>query len=62
MFKCHYSTLWSMKNVAVMTVDGAFALFLRPHPLVEFAIHGKKILMPGDQSGLEGGWGRWEHR
>ena len=51
MLKCHYSTLWSMKNVAVMTVDGAFALFLRPHPLVEFAIHGKKILMPGVSPG-----------
>ena len=32
MLKCHYSTVWSMKNVAVLTVDGAFALFLRPHP------------------------------
>ena len=32
MLKCHYSTVWSMKNVAVLTVDRAFALFLRPHP------------------------------
>ena len=24
--------VWSMKNVAVLTVDGAFVLFLRPHP------------------------------
>ena len=31
MLKCHYSTVWSMKNVAVLTVDRAFALFLRPH-------------------------------
>ena len=41
-----------MKNVAVLTEDGAFALFFRPHPLgiwqlkspqpLEFAIQGKK--------------------
>ena len=24
--------MWSMKNVAVLTEDGAFALFFRPHP------------------------------
>ena len=30
-----------MKNVAVLTEDGAFALFFRPHPH-EFAIQGKK--------------------
>ena len=30
-----------MKNVAVLTEDGAFALFLRPHPR-EFAVQGKK--------------------
>ena len=30
--KRHYSTLQSMKNVAVLTEDGAFALFFRPHP------------------------------
>ena len=29
--KWHYSTVRSMKNVAVLTEDGAFALFLRPH-------------------------------
>ena len=39
--KWHYSTLRSMKNVAVLTEDGAFALFFRPHPR-EFAIQGKK--------------------
>ena len=32
MLKCHYSTVWSMKTVAVLTADRAFALFLRPHP------------------------------
>ena len=30
--KRHYSTMRSMKNVAVCTEDGAFALFFRPHP------------------------------
>ena len=30
--KRHYSTVKSMKNVAVLTKDGAFALFFRPHP------------------------------
>ena len=29
--KRHYSTVRSMKNVAVLTEDGAFALFFRPH-------------------------------
>ena len=32
MLKWHYSTVRSMKNVAVLTADGAFALFFRPHP------------------------------
>ena len=30
--KGRYSTLRLMKNVAVLTEDGAFALFFRPHP------------------------------
>ena len=30
--KWHYSTVQSMKNVGVLTEDGAFALFFRPHP------------------------------
>ena len=30
--KWHYSTVRSMKTVAVWTEEGAFALFLRPHP------------------------------
>ena len=48
--KWHYSTVQSMKNV--LTEDGAFALFFRPHPggfdssrvptPREFAIQGKK--------------------
>ena len=32
MLKWHYSTVRSMKNVAVSTEDEAFALFFRPHP------------------------------
>ena len=50
--KQHYSTVRSMKKVAVLTENGAFALFFRyhlggfdclksPHPQ-EFAIQGKK--------------------
>ena len=39
--KWHYSTVRSIKNVAVLTEDGAFALFIRPHPR-EFAIQDKK--------------------
>ena len=30
--KWHYLTVRSMKNVAVLTEDGAFALFFHPHP------------------------------
>ena len=30
--KRHNSTVQSMKNVAVLTEDGAFSLFFRPHP------------------------------
>ena len=30
--KWHYLTVRSMKNVAVLTEDGEFALFFRPHP------------------------------
>ena len=30
--KRHYLTVRSMKNVAVLTEDGAFALFFHPHP------------------------------
>ena len=57
--KRHYSTVRSMKNVAVLTEDGAFALFFRPHPR-EFAIQGKKkkMLMSGGQPTGGGGFGR----
>ena len=30
--KWHYSTVLSMKKVAALTKEGAFALFFRPHP------------------------------
>ena len=63
--KWHYLTVRSMKNVAVLTEDGAFSLFFwspprviwqlkSPHPR-EFAFQGKKMLMPGGQP--EGGGG-----
>ena len=60
-----------MKNVAVLTEDGAFALFFRPLP-VEFDTSrvstpgnlpskAKKMLMPGGQPGKGGGgWAKVE--
>ena len=64
--KWHYLTVRSMKNVAVLTEDGAFAVFFRPHPggfdSSRVPSHGnlpskaKKMLMTGGQSG-GGGWG-----
>ena len=66
--KWHYLTAWSMKNVAALTEDGAFALFFRPltpgiwqlrspHPR-EFAIQGKKkkMLMTGEGYGRSRNW------
>ena len=57
--KRHYSTVQSMKNVAVLTEDGAFALFFRPHPggfnssrvptPRNLPSKAKKMLMPGGQ-------------
>ena len=54
-----------MKNVAVLTEDGAFALFFRPPPggfansrvpnPREFAIQGKKNANAQGQPGGEGG-------
>ena len=64
-----YSTVRSMKNVAVLTEDGAFALFFRPHPeefdSLRVLIPGnllskaKKMLMPGDQPGGGGAGRSW---
>ena len=57
----------STKNVAVFTEDGAFALFLRPHPggfdssrvptPGNLPSKAKKMLMPGGQRGGGGGGG-----
>ena len=53
--------MWSMKNIAVLMEDGAFTLFFGSPPQgiwqlknpcpQEFAIQGKKMLMPGVQLG-----------
>ena len=43
--KWHYSTVRSMKNVAVLTEDGAFALFFRPHP---GGFHSSRVPTPGN--------------
>ena len=66
--KRHHSTARSMKNLAVLTEDGAFALFFCPRsggfdssrvPTPrEFAIQGKKMLMSGGQP--RGGWAQLE--
>ena len=57
-----------MKNVAVLTEDGAFALLFRPHPggfdssrvptPGNLPSKAKKLLIPGDQPGRGGGAGR----
>ena len=45
-----------MKNVAVLTEDGAFAVFFRPHPR-EFATQGKKNANARASARGEGGQG-----
>ena len=61
--KWHYLTVRSMKNVAVLTEDGAFALFFRPHP-GEFDSSrvptpgNLRGVMPGGHPGEGGGAGR----
>ena len=57
-----------MKNVAVLTEDGAFALFFRPHPggfdssrvpsPWNLPSKAKKTLMPGGKPGGGGGAGK----
>jgi len=57
-----------MKNDAVLTEDGAFALFFRLHPggfdslrvptPGNLSSRAKKMLMPGGNSGEGGGAGR----
>ena len=66
--KWHYFTVRSMKILAVLTEDGAFALFFRPHPggfessrvptLGKLPSKAKKMLMPRGQPG--GGWAQVE--
>ena len=56
------STVRSMKNVAVLTEDGAFTVFFRPLPR-EYAIQGKKNARGSARAGGGGGEGgcgrRW---
>ena len=59
-----------MKNVAVLSEDGTFALFFCPHPVGfdssrvptpgNLPSKAKKMLMPGDQPGGGGGWAQLE--
>ena len=66
--KWHYWTVRWIKNVALLTEDGAFALFFHPHP-GRFASSrvptpgnlpskAKKMLIPGGQPG--GAWAQVE--
>ena len=59
---------YAIKNVTVLTEDGAFALFFCPHPggfdssrvptPGNLPPKAKTMLMPGGQPGGEGGAGR----
>ena len=67
--KRRYSTVPSMKKVAMLTEDGAFALFFRPHPRAfdssrvptpaNLPSKANKMIMPGGQPGGGGGGGCW---
>ena len=67
--KRHYLTVWSIKNVAVLTEDGAFALFFRPHPggfdssgdptAENLASKAKKMLTPSGHTGEPGRSWNW---
>ena len=69
--KWHYWTVRSIKNVALLTEDGAFALFFFPHPggfassrvptLGNLPSKAKKMLIPGGQprGGLGAGGIDW---
>ena len=51
-----------MRNVAVLTEDGAFALFFHPHP---GGFHSSRVPMPGNfppnaQGSAQGGWAHLE--
>ena len=43
--KWHYLTVRSMNNVAVLTEDGAFALFFRPQP---GGFDSSRVSIPGN--------------
>ena len=72
--KRHYSTGRSMKNVAVLTEDGVFVLFFRPHTggfdssrvptpgnlPSKNSIQGKRVLMPGGHPGTGGAGRTWK--
>ena len=53
--KWHHWTVRSRKNVALLTEDGAFALFFLPHPggfaSSRVPTQAKKMLIPGGQPG-----------
>ena len=65
--KWHYWTVRSIKNVALLTEDGAFALFFRPHPggfdssrvptPGNLPSKAKKVPMPGGHPRGRGGRG-----
>ena len=65
MLKMALLTVRSMKNVAVLTEEGTFALFFRPHPggfdssrvptPRNLPSKAKKMLMPGGQRPRGGG-------
>ena len=67
--KWHYWTVRSIKNVALLTEDGAFALFFLPHPggfassrvptPGNLPSKAKKMLIPGGQPGGGGPGRRW---
>ena len=58
--KWHYWTVRSIKNVALLTEDGAFALFFRPHPggFASSRVPTPGMLIPGGQPG--GAWAQVE--
>ena len=69
--KWRYWTVRSIKNVALLTEDGTFALFFRPHPggfassrvptPGNLPSQAKKMLIPGGQPGWGGGaWAQVE--
>ena len=54
--KWRYLTVRSMKNVAALTEDGAFALFFRPHP---GGFDSSSVPTPGNLGGVLGAGRSW---